>query len=87
MRIRAITKPPSGSNFIPHNQYTGHGIRMAPPKEVRHVHWRVLESILQAKRVDNKKRVMVIETHHDHSIGCVEVTLVGPYGLPVVLPG
>src|SRR5258706_11543125 len=87
MRIWAIAKPPSGSNFIPHNQYTRHGIRMTPPKEVRHVHRRILESILQTERVDNKKGIMVIKTHHDHSIGCVDVALAGPYGLPVVLPG
>lgn len=60
---------------------------MAPPKEVRHVHRRVLERILEPKRVDNEKRIMVIEAHHDHPIRCVGVTMVGPYRLPVILPG
>ena len=60
---------------------------MAPPKEVRHIHRRVLERVLEAERVDNEKRIMVIESHHDHTIGGVEITLAGPYRLPVVLPG
>ena len=61
IRVRRISKVPSGDELVTHHSRARHRRRIAAGEEVPDVHRRPLERVLQPERVDNEHRVVEVE--------------------------
>lgn len=72
MRVGGEAQKTTRRQLIANNRSTRHGGGMTSGEEVANIHGRLLKSILQTERVDNKHCVVVIEPFNGVPVDCID---------------